>query len=70
MRQMRVRFIAVVVKANSAATFSRPRKRNRRIPRCSFNTPNTGSTIAFLLGIGLTYLLRHNEMILAYLAIE
>jgi hypothetical protein len=46
-RHMRVRFNAVVANANSAATFLRPRIRNRRIPRCSFKIPITGSASAF-----------------------
>jgi len=46
-RHIRVRFNAVVASANSAATLLSPRIRNRRIPRCSFNTPMTGSASAF-----------------------
>ena len=46
-RHMRVRFSAVVANANSAATFPSPRIRNRRIPRCSFKIPMTGSASAF-----------------------
>ena len=46
-RHIRVRFNAVVASANSAATFLSPRIRNRRIPRCSFKTPMTGSANAF-----------------------
>ena len=46
-RHMRVRFNAVVAKANSAATFPSPRIRNLRIPRCSFKIPMTGSANAF-----------------------
>src|SRR5579859_360644 len=46
-RHIRVRFKAVVVSANSTATFLNPRIRNRRIPRCSFKIPITGSTTAF-----------------------
>jgi len=46
-RHMRVRFNAVVASANSTATFLSPRIRNRRIPRCSFKIPITGSTTAF-----------------------
>src|SRR5713226_2813034 len=46
-RHMRVRFNAVVAKANSAATFPSPRIRNLRIPRCSFKIPMTGSASAF-----------------------
>src|SRR5258708_2498395 len=46
-RHMRVRFNAVVAKANSAATFPSPRMRNRRMPRCSFKIPMTGSASAF-----------------------
>src|SRR5260370_32945231 len=46
-RHMRVRFNAVVAKANSAATFPSPRIRNLRIPRCSFKIPITGSASAF-----------------------
>src|SRR5260370_41769298 len=38
-RHMRVRFNAVVARANSAATFPSPRIRNLRIPRCSFKIP-------------------------------
>src|SRR5947209_959023 len=46
-RHMRVRFNAVVARANSAATFPSPRIRNLRIPRCSFKIPMTGSASAF-----------------------
>src|SRR6266852_3137622 len=46
-RHMRVRFNAVVARANSAATFLSPRIRNLRIPRCSFKIPMTGSASAF-----------------------
>ena len=46
-RHMRVRFNAVVASKNSAATFPSPRMRNRRIPRCSFKIPMTGSATAF-----------------------
>jgi hypothetical protein len=46
-RHIRVRFNAVVASANSTATFLSPRIRNRRIPRCSFKIPITGSTTAF-----------------------
>src|SRR5260370_34166378 len=46
-RHMRVRFNAVVARANSAATFPSPRIRNLRIPRCSFKIPMTGSAMAF-----------------------
>ncbi len=46
-RHMRVRFNAVVANANSAATFPSPRMRNRRMPRCSFKIPMTGSASAF-----------------------
>src|SRR5258708_11834042 len=46
-RHMRVRFNAVVARANSAATFLSPRIRNLRIPRCSFKIPMTGSATAF-----------------------
>src|SRR6266581_183914 len=46
-RHMRVRFNAVVARANSAATFPSPRIRNLRIPRCSFKIPVTGSASAF-----------------------
>src|SRR5260370_1190257 len=42
-RHMLVRFNAVVANANSAATFPSPRRRNRRMPRCSFKIPMTGS---------------------------
>ena len=47
-RHSRVKFSAVVASVNSAATLASPRRRNRRIPRCSFSTPKTGSTMAFL----------------------
>ena len=46
-RHMRVKFNAVVARANSAATFPSPRIRNLRIPRCSFKIPMTGSASAF-----------------------
>ena len=46
-RHIRVRFNAVTASVNSTATLVSPRKRNRRIPRCSFSTPITGSTISF-----------------------
>ena len=46
-RHIRVRFKAVVARANSAATFLNPRIRNRRMPRCSFKIPMTGSASAF-----------------------
>src|SRR6266852_1744945 len=46
-RHMRVRFNALVANANSAATFPSPRMRNRRMPRCSFKIPMTGSASAF-----------------------
>src|SRR5258708_18176461 len=46
-RHMRVRFNAVVARANSAATFLSPRIRNLRIPRCSFTIPMTGPATAF-----------------------
>ena len=48
-RHIRVRFNAVVASANSAATFPSQRIRNRRIPRCSFKIPMTGSANAFRL---------------------
>ena len=44
---MRVRFNAIVARVNSTATFGSPRIRNRRIPRCSFKMPKTGSASAF-----------------------
>src|SRR5690242_15831344 len=44
---MRVRFNAVVARANSVATLCSPRIRNRLIPRCSFKIPMTGSASAF-----------------------
>src|SRR6266567_2205655 len=44
---IRIRLKAMVARANSAATFPSPRIRNRRIPRCSFKMPKTGSTTAF-----------------------
>src|SRR6266478_442486 len=44
---IRVRFNAVVASANSAATFLSLRIRNRRIPRCSFRSPITGSANSF-----------------------
>jgi hypothetical protein len=46
-RHIRVRFNAVVASANSTPTFLSPHIRNRRIPRCSFKTPMTGSANAF-----------------------
>src|SRR6266852_8728427 len=46
-RHMRVRFNAVVARANSAATFRSPRMRKRRMPRCSFKIPMTSSASAF-----------------------
>src|SRR5712692_5425766 len=46
-RHIRVRFNAVVARANSAATFLSPRIRNLRIPRCSFKIPMTASASAF-----------------------
>jgi len=44
---MRVRFNAVVAKRKLRGYFPSPRMRNRRIPRCSFKIPMTGSASAF-----------------------
>src|ERR1017187_7730119 len=40
----RVRLNEMAARVNSIFTLSSPRNRNRLIPRCSFNVPQTGST--------------------------